>query len=70
MDGFDIRRIMTAKKITGASIARKIGVAVPTISEVIHGRSTSRRISQAVADAVDVPVGELFPMYQKEKGNK
>lgn len=58
---------MAQKKITLTSIAHALGVAVPTVSEVIHDRSTSRRISQAIADAMGMPLEEVFPKYRRDK---
>lgn len=67
MDGFDRRRIMAQHKITLTSIANDLGVAVATVSEVIHDKSISRRISQAIADALEMPLEEVFPKYRKDK---
>ena len=65
MDGFDRRRIMAQKKITLTSIANALGVAVPTVSDVLHGKTTSRRIAQAIADAIGKPLEEVFPKYSQ-----
>jgi len=42
-------------------IARALGVSHTTVIMVVDGRSKSRRIAQAISDAVGIPVAELWP---------
>lgn len=49
-----------------AAIARKLGVSSQAILNVIERRNPSRRIAQAVADAIERPLAEVFPEYCTE----
>jgi transcriptional regulator with XRE-family HTH domain len=42
-------------------IAEELGVAPQHISEVIRGERRSRRVEQAIADALEMPVDDVFP---------
>ena len=42
-------------------IARKLGVSPTTVGTVLAGRCTSRRVFEAVAEAIGKPVEEVFP---------
>ena len=67
MKGFIIRQLMADKKVSVKMIAEKTGTSSQAVSLVIHGKSTSRRVSQAVADAIGKPLEEVFPKYRKHK---
>lgn len=47
------------KKIT--QIAQETGYSQPYVSDVIAGNRRSARIEQAVADAIGMPVNDVFP---------
>ncbi len=47
--------------ITGAAIARRLGVDRSAVSHTIAGRKRSARIRRAIAEAVGQPVSELWP---------
>ncbi len=49
------------KNTSGFAIARKIGVTRGAVYLVIHGKRKSRRIQQAIADAIDMQVKDLWP---------
>ena len=49
-------------KVTMASIARDLGCTHAAVSLVIDRKSTSRRIQEAVAAAIERPVEEVFPV--------
>lgn len=42
-------------------IARDLGFSQPYVSDVIAGNRRSERIEQAVADAIGLPVADVFP---------
>lgn len=52
--------------ISQASIARQVGVTPQAILNIIERRQKSRRIAQAVADAIERPLAEVFPEYCTE----
>lgn len=49
------------REITMAGIARKLGVTRQAVQVIVDRRQTSHRISQAVADAIERPLEEVFP---------
>lgn len=49
------------KNIKMADIARNLGVSNAAVSRVIDRLSRSERIQQAVADAIQRPMTEVFP---------
>ena len=53
--------------LTQSSIARSIGVTKQSVLNVIEKRNPSRRIAQAVADAIERPLAEVFPEYRTEQ---
>ncbi len=52
--------------LTQSSIAREIGVTKQAVLNVIEKRNPSRRIAQAVSDAIERPLAEVFPEYCTE----
>jgi len=62
-----IKKELKANKVKLIDIAGDLGVTHVSVSLVIAGRSTSRRISQAVADAIGRPLAEVFPRYADKK---
>ena len=55
--------------LTQSSIARQVGVTKQAVLNVIEKRNPSRRIAQAVADAIERPLAEVFPEYCTEPEN-
>jgi DNA-binding XRE family transcriptional regulator len=47
--------------LTITSIAKSIGVTKQAVSLIIERRQSSARIAQAVADAIERPLEEVFP---------
>lgn len=64
MNGSDIRQLMKNKCIKVNDIARMLNVSHVAVSNVIHGKNKSARISEAVSMAVGKPVSELWPDEQ------
>jgi putative transcriptional regulator len=53
---------------TPTALADKLGVAPITVSLVIQGKGTSRRIAEAIANALGQPLADVFPkQYGAEK---
>jgi transcriptional regulator with XRE-family HTH domain len=61
----EIKILMIRKDVRAVDIARKINVHRSWITNVIKGRRPTRRIQQAIADALNKPVEKLFPSYKK-----
>jgi len=55
-----IKQVAKEKGVTIASVAKKMGVAPPSLSRVVAGGNTTIENLQKIADALDVPIAELF----------
>ena len=66
MQGNLIRSKLLAKGISLTNIATQLGVAVSSVSQVVHNKAISHRIRQAIADAIGVSVSELWPDAQRK----
>lgn len=56
---------------TQVDVGRGIGVTVKAINNAIHGRESSRRVKEAIAAAIGVPVRNLFPeVYRNRRGSR
>jgi orotate phosphoribosyltransferase-like protein len=49
--------------LTVASIGRSLNVSRQTVSLVIEGKGTSRRVAEAVAAAIELPLEVVFPKF-------
>ena len=67
MDASTIKQTLAKKDIRLSDISRDLGIKLPSVSQVIHGRRPSRRVSQAIADAMGMPLEEVFPKYRRDK---
>lgn len=56
-----IKSLMALRGITGADIARKLSVSHITVSVVLGGHGTSKRIRKGIADAIGLNVNDLWP---------
>lgn len=61
MNAMDRKILMLRKGITQAEIARRLSVSGATVSLVVSGRMRSRRVEQAVAEALGLPREILWP---------
>jgi lambda repressor-like predicted transcriptional regulator len=55
-----VRGLLTMHKITFRSIGKSLGISHSCVSHVLHGRGKSRRVLQAVADALGMTFEELW----------
>jgi DNA-binding XRE family transcriptional regulator len=72
MTPIEIKQEITKRRpegLTQSSIARQIGVTKQAVLNVIEKRNPSRRIAQAVADAIERPLFDVFPEYCKDVDN-
>lgn len=61
-----IRALMVAKQITNIEIARELGVTPVSVHGVIYGKWTSRRIAEAIARKLGMPLEKVFPRYDRD----
>jgi transcriptional regulator with XRE-family HTH domain len=56
-----IKEVLREQKTTATSLADKIGIAQPSMSNIVNGNATPslERLEQ-IADALNVPITELF----------
>ena len=60
-DGRDITYALALCGLSQTEIARRCEVSRSTVSQVVHGYRTSRRIATEIAVAVGQPVARLWP---------
>ncbi|MEY8609032.1 helix-turn-helix transcriptional regulator [uncultured Parabacteroides sp.] len=62
-----IKEVLKEKKITVVSLANSVGMAQPSMSNIVNGKSTpSLETLDKIADVIGVPVTELFEQPKKE----
>jgi lambda repressor-like predicted transcriptional regulator len=61
MDQKEIRKRLIDLDLTVTGIARREGVTHQAIGQTIRGKTVSRRLRRAIARALGVPVGEIWP---------
>ncbi len=55
---------------TPAAIADKLHLSRMTVSNVIHGRITSRKVADAISGVVQIPLAKLWPgRYEPARKN-
>jgi Ner family transcriptional regulator len=57
----DIKAALRKRGVTQADIARRLGVSKTTINYVITGKTLSRRVAEAIAEASGKPLKSLWP---------
>lgn len=62
-----IKEVLKEKKITVVSLANSVGMAQPSMSNIVNGKSTpSLETLEKIALALEVPVTELFEQPKKD----
>lgn len=61
MKPLEIRIALLRKGHTGSSVARDLGLAQTTVSNVMHGYTWSSRVTKRIAALTGIPVAKLFP---------
>lgn len=64
-----IKALMILKGVKSIDIARKLGVSHVTVSVVLTGKGKSRRIQQAIADALGVSFHDIWSKKNNKKNN-
>jgi len=57
----DIKAEILKKGLNQAAIARAVGVRSSVVSDCIHGWVTSRRVHEAIAEAINKDVKTIWP---------
>lgn len=60
-DKHEIQDALARVGLNQAAIARDLGLTPITVSYVVSGKSTSRRVHQAIAEAIGRDVKEIWP---------
>ena len=66
MERNEIKAHLAMKGVTVTSIANGLGIAIPSVSQVISRAKNTRRVQKAIAKAIGKPVDEVFPEPTKE----
>lgn len=61
MEPNERRAELMRRGIQVKSIALELGIAAPSVSQVITGTKRTRYVQQAIANAIGKPVEEVFP---------
>jgi lambda repressor-like predicted transcriptional regulator len=56
----DIKAALQKKGSSLAKVARDLEVSPPTVTQVLYGRATSRRIATEISRQSGVPISKLF----------
>jgi len=57
----DINAALIKRGLTQRAIAKRLGIAPPSVSNVINNRAISHRVAKAISEAVGIPVDTLWP---------
>lgn len=61
-----IKEVLKEKKMTVVSLASSVGMAQPSMSNIVNGKSTpSLETLEKIANALDVDITELFDQPKK-----
>lgn len=60
-----IKAALRMRGVTPTALADELGVANPTMSQVISGRSVSARIRGRIAEILEMPVAKIWPASDK-----
>ncbi|HAQ18417.1 MAG TPA: transcriptional regulator [Prolixibacteraceae bacterium] len=55
-----VKEIAKEKRLTIADVAKRMDVQAPALSRIINGSNTTTDTLQKIANALDVPIAELF----------
>jgi len=67
MKGHEITYLIKKSGHKVTQIAKRLGVAQPTVTQVIYGKRPTLHIREAIATVIGKPVDELWPEQQTEK---
>lgn len=61
MTAGDIRIALLRAGVTQAEIARRVGVSQTAVHRIIEGMNVSHRIRKAISEAINTPLGLIWP---------
>jgi transcriptional regulator with XRE-family HTH domain len=64
MNSSEIKKLLKESGVTQVSIARKLGVSKEYVFEIIHGIRNSRKVREAIAEAVGRSFDELWKDFR------
>ena len=71
MHPVQIKAEIRMRGTTPAAMADQLSLSRMTVSNVIHGRSTSRRVADAIASLIEQPINRIWPgQYEPSRANK
>jgi DNA-binding XRE family transcriptional regulator len=65
-----LRIAMWQKGITGAEVGRRIGVHRVTVHQTIRGKAKGLRVRIALAEAVGLPITDIWPDETRHLSNR
>lgn len=63
----DIKASLQKAGFPSKRVAGELNVPESTVSEVIHSKSTSRRVAERIAEIIGVPIGTIWPGKYKTR---
>jgi len=70
MTPLDIRNAIFKAGLNQAAIARAIGVHPTFVSRIIDGHCVSRRVHEAIAEAIGMDIRQIWPERYLERPQK
>lgn len=63
----DIKAALQKRGSSLAKVARTLEVSPPTVTQVVYGRVTSRRIATEIARQAGLPLSRVFRRYDERR---
>lgn len=63
----DIKAALEKKGRPAVKVARRLHINKATVSRVIHGRDTSRRVADEISRVTGIPISQLWPGRYEER---
>jgi lambda repressor-like predicted transcriptional regulator len=70
MTPLEIREAIYRKGLNMSAIARNLDVSAVTVKDVINGRTVSKRVQEAIAEAISVDIRKIWPELYLHGGPK
>lgn len=64
----NIKRALKKRKITQRKLAASCGVTEQMVSKTIWNVSYSRKVCEAIANAIEEPIEKVFSRYRTNEG--
>lgn len=70
MTPLEIKEALHRKGLNQAAIARAVGVTQASVSDVVNGWTVSRKIHEAIAEAIGIDIRKIWPDLYLHGGPK